>query len=363
MPSKKVAFRVDASSQIGSGHLMRCLTLAAALKKQGFYVLFICRNISRQLQSLVESNYELKILIGAESTNIGGTLAHSNWLRASQEVDLVDSEKALGPEIWDWVVVDHYAIDCTWESELKKKGLARRILVIDDLADRMHDCDVLLDQNLGRACEDYANLVPDNCVLLVGPLYALVRDEFLSLRQKSLKRRKKYKLENILITMGGSDSLNVSGQLIDALSRSKLSQEIVITVVMGQSAEWLSEVQLAAESSSLDIRIIVSAENMGQLMFEADLCIGAAGSTSWERCTLGVPSILFCIADNQKSVIDALLKSGAVLAMDLSKDYIDSVALIKKITEVSYRSHEMIKKSASIADGEGVRRVISNLSA
>ena len=214
---KKVAFRVDASSDIGSGHLMRCLTLAKSLKEAGFYVLFICRNIPMHLQILVQANYNLKILKEDGNHSLIGTLAHSSWLCVSQEKDLDDSVKALQNHVWDWVVVDHYAIDHTWESKIKKNGLVKNILVIDDLADRKHFCDVLLDQNLGRECGDYAGLVAADCTLLVGPLYALVRKEFIALRESSLLRRKSYKLKNILITMGGVDSLNISGQLIEAL--------------------------------------------------------------------------------------------------------------------------------------------------
>tara|TARA_B110000093_G_C12915825_1_gene386888 strand:- start:365 stop:1456 length:1092 start_codon:yes stop_codon:yes gene_type:complete len=358
---QKVAFRVDASSNTGSGHLMRCLTLAAALKECGFYVLFVCRHIPLHLQSMVEASYDLKMLEGTESSNLVRASSYSSWLGVSQEKDLMDSVKALSNQVWDWIVVDNYSIDYIWEFQIKKSGLAKNILVIDDLADRKHDCDVLLDQNFGRECGDYVRLVPDCCTLLIGPLFSLVRDEFSALRKTSLARRKKYKLTNILITMGGIDSLNVSGQLIEALSSCVLPEDISITVVMGQSADWLSEVQSAVANSPLNIRIIINAENMSQLMLEADLCIGAAGSTSWERCTLGLPAILFCIADNQKSVVDALSKSGAALTMGLTGKSIDSVALSAKIAEVSSRSCEMIEKSASVTDGEGARRVSLHL--
>jgi UDP-2,4-diacetamido-2,4,6-trideoxy-beta-L-altropyranose hydrolase len=96
---------------------------------------------------------------------------------------------------------------------------------------------------------------------------------------------------------------------------------------------------------------------MGELMLEADLCIGAAGSTSWERCTLGLPAIVFCIADNQRSVVDALSKSGVALTMQLNGNSIDPVALSNKIAEASSLSYEMTEKSAAITDGEGARRV------
>ena len=361
MADRKVAFRVDASSDIGSGHLMRCLTLAATLTKTGFHVLFVCRSIPTHLQSMVEASYDLKILKEGENSNLVGCLTHSSWLCVSQEKDLIDSIKALSNQVWDWIVVDHYAIDHIWESQMKKSGLAKNIFVIDDLADRKHDCDVLLDQNLGRKCGDYVGLVPECCTLLVGPLFSLVRDEFRALRKRSLVRREKYKFTNILITMGAIDSLNVSGQLIEALSRCILPEDISITVVMGQSADWLSEVQSAVANSPLNIRIIINAANMSQLMLEADLCIGAAGSTSWERCTLGLPAILFCIAENQRSVVDALSKCGAALTMELLGKSIDSAALNAKIAEVSSRSCEMIEKSASITDGEGSRRVSLHL--
>ena len=354
-----VVFRVDASVAIGSGHVMRCLTLANALTEKGMVCLFICREHEGNLISkILDEGYKVQRLTNdySEKNQMVGDNFYNGWLGAGQLDDASESIEIIKGSRCEWLTVDHYGLDIIWESKLRDH--CNKLMVVDDLANRSHLCNLLLDQNLGRDFEDYSNLVPDYCSVLLGPMYALVREEFSALRERSLSRREKYKLKNILITMGGIDKINATGRVLDALTACMLPDDCVITIVMGQEAVWLSQIQIAAENSSLNTRIVINANNMGELMLQADLCIGAAGSTSWERCAMGLPSILFCVADNQKTGLDALSKTGAVLSMGLTGKSIKPIELHNKIAEISAGSYEMVRKAALITDGMGCHKII-----
>ena len=191
-----IFFRVDASLQIGTGHFMRCLTLANSLKEsnelkgKGSTTTFICRHITDSLRQLISENgHALALLPKHEVIAISesNSLAYAKWLGASQAEDAQASMLAIGVSNCDWLVVDHYALDKHWEATLRAK--AKSILVIDDIADRQHDCDVLLDQNFYVDMQSrYVDKVPKHCQLLLGPRYALLRPEFLTARQQAKVR-------------------------------------------------------------------------------------------------------------------------------------------------------------------------------
>ena len=180
-----IAFRVDASTQIGTGHFMRCLTLADALKQHGAKIRFASRHMPEYLRDmLVVKGHEFMLLDSSPSDAISDGLSHANWLGTSQHADAQDTVQALSGQTWDWLIVDHYALDARWESALRQT--AKNIFVIDDIADRQHDCDVLLDQNLYADMDSrYTGKVPAHCQLLLGPRYALLRDEFRQLREQT----------------------------------------------------------------------------------------------------------------------------------------------------------------------------------
>ena len=247
----KIAFRVDASLQIGTGHVMRCLTLADALAAQGADCLFICRehqgNLIEHIRNKGYCVHALPVLpsVCASSLAINTvsdeqSLAHSHWLGATQVEDAAACAAILAGVKPDWLIVDHYALDARWELALKSHY--RKLMVIDDLADRPHLCDLLLDQTFGRDAEDYHELVPAISRLLCGSRYALLRPEFAALRDYSLQRRANPQLRQLLITMGGVDKDNATGQVLEALRGCALPAQCHITVVMGTTAPWLDEV-------------------------------------------------------------------------------------------------------------------------
>ena len=319
----QVAFRADASLQIGTGHVMRCLTLADALRERGASCTFVCRPHPGHLLAFIAQRghqaLSLPELQECAQPNHNGT-AHGHWLGTDWTTDAQDTQQALsahtGGQPVDWLVVDHYELDARWEEALRPQ--AQSIMAIDDLADRPHACDLLLDQNLGRTEADYGGLLKGNATTLVGPQYALLRPEFAALRSKSLARRQaKPQLQRLLVTMGGVDKDNATGQVLAALHSCCLPSDLRVTVVMGPHAPWLAQVQTQASKMPWPTEVLVGVDNMAQLMANSDMAIGAAGTTSWERCCMGLPSFLLVLAENQLMVAYELEKTGAAKCVNL----------------------------------------------
>jgi UDP-2,4-diacetamido-2,4,6-trideoxy-beta-L-altropyranose hydrolase len=359
MTSPLIVFRADASLDIGTGHVMRCLTLAAALRERGATCEFVCRAHSGNLIDLVRGQgYKAHALPFICADDDGTpTLAHAHWLGASWESDAEQTRAALNGRHADWLVVDHYALDQGWERALR--GDCNRLMAIDDIADRIHDCDVVLDQNLGRTPIDYAALVPAGCTILAGPRYALLRPEFSALRPYSLQRREMPGMRHLLITMGGVDRDNATGKVLEALRGCALPGDCRITVVMGPHAPWLGQVREQVATMPWTTEVLVNVRTMERLMAESDLAIGAAGSTSWERCALGLPTILMVLADNQRDIARALRDEGAVqmtqqstLAMDLERFF---------ATDVETTLRMQSQAARSVTSGDGTRLVAAYL--
>lgn len=357
----KVVFRADASLQIGSGHIMRCLALADALKAQGAECHFICREHPGHLLGLIRSKgfsaYSLSTLVAPDSADVNADQpVHSHWLGSTQQQDAEASSAILETIKPDWLIVDHYALDIRWEALMRAHS--SKVLVIDDLADREHFCDLLVDQNLGHSEQDYAGLVFDSCRLLIGAQYALLRPEFARLRTLSLTRRRSPQLVRILITMGGVDQQNASGEVLRALQACPLPANCTISVIMGLTAPWIANVVEVAHDMPWPTEVLQNVADMGARLVEADLVIGAAGGSSWERCCLGVPTILVILADNQISGAVALADSGSAVVLGQVSDISDGLqSAIYSLTNAG-ELRAMSENASKISDGLGVQRVI-----
>lgn len=362
----KLAFRVDASLQIGTGHVMRCLTLANAFAADGASCIFICRAHEGNLIDYIRSKgyfihlleIEFEKLAATSATTSTNTIAdhvldHSHWLGSSQLQDASVCTSILNAYSPDWLVVDHYGIDTIWETALLP--YCRHLMVIDDLADRSHKCDVLLDQTLDRKETDYRNLLPENSQVLCGSRYALLRPEFASLRNYSLQRRVQPSLQHILISLGGVDMDNATSQVLRALQSCHLNAGCRITVVMGAGAPWLDDVRKLAATLLWRTQVLVDVSNMAQIMADSDLAIGAAGSSSWERCCLGVPTIMLVLAKNQSKVAQNLENVGAAWVIHHRDDFISrTTELLNAVIDNPEVLPSMILKTASVTDGSGV---------
>jgi len=356
MAKTYIAFRVDASNQIGTGHFMRCLTLADELKKQGSQIRFISRNLPRYLSDMLTvKGMEYLPLSIDDAKEAVDELLHANWLGTSQARDAQATVEALANQLWDWIIVDHYALDERWESSVRES--CKKLMVIDDLADRQHDCDVLLDQNYYSDMQTrYVSKVPAHCQLLLGPRYALLREEFRTLREKVKARVGDVK--KILVFFGGVDADNYTDLAMQALS--ELSSKQQVDIVIGSQHPNREQIQQACINHGFICHVQTTI--MPELMAEADLAIGGGGTATWERCCLGLPTICFCLAENQqKLIIDAALAgliyspiSGRNL-VEVIRDHMDT--LLENPTLIKHISNTAMK----FVDGKGTLRIIATL--
>jgi UDP-2,4-diacetamido-2,4,6-trideoxy-beta-L-altropyranose hydrolase len=335
-----IVFRVDSSKKMGSGHLMRCLTLSKEFK-QNHEITFICKSLDGNLISLIKHN-NYKVILLDEESNFHSSNIYLEWLGSTQEYDAEETINAI-PSNTDLLVVDNYALDQLWHKRLRP--YTKKIFVIDDLSDRKFDCDLLLNQNLGVKKENYKNKVSNNCELFLGSNYALLRPEFAKLRNKAINKRKKTKkIKNILITMDGVDKYNQTFGILQ-----ELDNNLNIVVVLRSNSPHNSMIKAYAKDKN--IQIVIDSINMSKLIFEADLAIGAGGSSSLERCCLGLPTLLYVTSENQKNMAKNLDKIDAVKIVDNLKenlqDILDNVNLWKS----------MSNSAEKVCDGLGVKRI------
>lgn len=360
-----IAFRVDASIEMGSGHVMRCLTLADALKTEQRECLFLTRPHPGNLSDNIEARGHRVILLTMPEQfveEIEDDVDHAAWLGASQTQDAQETLTALKGIHPDWLIVDHYAIDQRWHKLLCSQ--VNNIFVIDDLADRAYDCDLLLDQTYGRKGTDYRHLVNKKTQLLLGSQYALLRPEFAELRSKAIAKRKENKdIQRILVSMGGTDPHNCTAKILQGLVQVEWQSQPVIDVVLSSRAPYLNKIMEQAKQCTLDVVVSVDVNDMAERILAADLAVGAGGATSWERCCLGLPTIMIGVAKNQINITQQLALTGASLYIGTFKNNI--VHLISDALTTLNNNNtlltDMAKKAAGITDGLGVHKVIISM--
>ena len=349
----KIAFRTDSSSQIGTGHFMRCLTLADELKKQGAYIRFIGHNLPPHLRDMLNTKQiEYYPLIVDGIPRPAYDLAHSSWLGNSQIQDAQATIQALSDEyLWDWVVVDHYALDERWEK--KVRACTKRLMVIDDLADRQHDCDVLLDQNFYMGMQfRYIDKVPAHCQLLLGPNYALLRKEFRLLHK--LVKSHMGEVKRMLVFFGGIDADDYTSLVIQALQ--ELDTELYVDVVIGADHPHRNKIKNLCAIHGYVCHI--QTPYIAELMMEADLAIGAGGTAIWERCCLGLPTISICVADNQRKQIADAAEAFLLIAPISGENFEDMIlTYIRMLLKTPALIKLIANSGLSLVDGRGVVRV------
>lgn len=353
----KVVFRVDASLQIGTGHVMRCLTLARALRERGDECYFVCREHKGNLIDFIQSQgftvFGLKLL---ENNETDGLTSHALWLGVTQHQDM----EAVKPIVLSlrpsWLIVDHYALSADWEQRFKKLGI--KLLAIDDLADRLHDVDVLIDQNwYGKDTNKrYQLLVNDETLCLLGPKYALLSKEYAAYR-KNLKVRSG-QVHEILLFMGGADPDNWTLYVLEALS----GINVRFNVVVGVNYPFWDEL---CEKTYSDDRVTLfrGVPTLADLMSAADLMIGAGGSTTWERMCLGLPAILLSVAHNQERICQDLSDEGLIVYLGKSTEVSPKTIRIavQNILSTPDALLAKIPKMMEMSDGEGVKRILKIL--
>jgi len=350
-----VVFRVDSSADIGSGHLMRCLTLAEALCEKGVKPRFVCRDCQGNLIDLLrQKNLSVTVLPAPVLSEKTGSEVSASSFSESQLLEATESIDALRHDIPDWLVVDHYGLGIEWEQQMRP--YVKKIMVIDDYPNRRHDCDLLLDQNYSPDFEQrYTALLPKRCTLLPGPHYALLRKEFSSIRNRIKPRSHQVKRVLVFFTAG-----NDQGETLKAMKGIELFGQVDrVDVVVGHSNPDNSEI--IKQCNKLNWQYHCQVKYMPELIAEADLIIGGGGSSNWERCAFGVPAMVTILAENQAPIAHALDQAGIIdnLGWNTELKPSDYENALKSIT--SQHLAEMSEKAFKLVDAKGAERVAAML--
>lgn len=357
----KVIFRADASSHIGIGHVMRCLSLADELYKHQAEISFITRALNGHVIDTIKFRgyqvYELPT--AAEITDISSNSSYEHWLGCSTIDDANQSVALLKQLEPDWIIVDHYALDITWQQIVRH--CQGHLMVIDDLANRIHDCDLLLDQNWfsGNTLTRYNSLVPANCTKLLGPAYALLKPEFVTLRD--LLPPRDGCISRILISMGGSDPTNETLKVLKALMAADL-RHLVLDVVCGANHHDMHRIELAAAERGAT-NLYRSVPSLAGFMAKADLMIGAGGTTTWERMCLGLPAIVISTAENQYLPNLNLANDGYIFFGGRENEVtINSLQeLIRKVIKDKNACKQQSAEGQALVNGKGTSIVVNTL--
>lgn len=338
----RIAIRTDASVGIGSGHVMRCLALADRLQERRAEIIFLCRELEGDLRALIiKRGFGLRTLPRSPEFTL-------DWRQdARQTLEVL----AAYERCFDWLIADHYQLHREWELMVRSK--VTRLLVIDDMADRPHACDLLLNQNLTRQPRRYVTLLPSRCQQLIGPEYALLRQEFSIARTTTMPRDGR--LRRILVFFGGGDVDNETAKALRGLALLDRN-DLTIDVVVGSANPHREEVRaLCAILANANFHWQIG--NMAELMARADLAIGAGGSATWERCCVGLPALTAILADNQLELTEVAADSGVLLNLGwaqqlTAENYAETIAALDAV--------ELQKMSLSaweLVDGLGAAKV------
>jgi len=363
-----VYFRVDASSMIGLGHLYRCTVIANTAKMHGFKVHFICReNTTYDYNLLKKMELDFTLLSSSEhnqiTDEIGRKEVYSGWLGATsredsrQVIDIIKSSNVKHKVI----ISDHYGTDKEWDD---------LVVVYCDVLVKLSDrpitktsADIVLDQTLERDRSEYNKVTANDCEVLAGTKYSLINPAFLKLRDEAIKRRRNNNvLQNVLVSFGGSDPLNLTKRFFEHLAN--YPQPISYDVVCGSCNPHLLEIQETIDKlteNNYNISLHIDTSEMPKLMLNADIAVGAAGSACWERAILGLPSIIVAFENNQIDISSSLKDKRAALTVELEhfeSDITESMALL--CNDLDLRK-EISINSSLLCDGHGAERLITRL--
>ena len=338
---KKIIFiRVDSSTKIGYGHLIRCLALADTLKKS-FKINFICTNLNGNLISQIcKKNFEV-FRFNTKSQRIN---VKKDAEKTISIIKKYRNKKSL-------LILDSYILSQEWENRVRP--YVKRLIVIDDLMDRKHSCDLIIDQNLHTQMNSlYINSVPKNCVKLLGPDYAILRNQFIA--QRKYAKIRSLPLKNILVSFGGSDNENHTLHALTSLK--KLNSDVNVNVVTGTANRGKKIIKNFCKKN-FNYNYFEQVENMAKLMQVADLCIGSSGTTTWERCCVGLPAIAIVASNDQKDIASAVSKNKCIINLGKIKksDNVNYVRLMKNLKNNELQN--MSRNCMKLVDGKGAARI------
>ncbi|MDQ5977536.1 MAG: hypothetical protein QG602_508 [Verrucomicrobiota bacterium] len=352
----KVVFRCDSSRLIGTGHVVRCLTLAHELRRRGAEIRFITRAHDGHLAGRLAAELMPVTLLPAPSSEMTATAAdaYAVWRGVSVEQDARETIAALGAEKPNWLIVDNYGLDDAWETALRPH--CGRMLAIDDLPNRAHECDIFLNQNLGAT---HGHL-PAGCKVLLGPRYALLRPEYSAAR--ALKAPEEAgEVRRVLVFFGGVDEENLTGRTLRVLSKTPFAG-LAVDVVIGPNYPHRASLEVLSASRGRT-RILSGRPHLADLLLQADVAIGAGGGATWERLCLGVPSILIGVSDNQLTACHSLAHDGSAVYLGPLAEFTEAMLsdeLQALLGSVENRRH-LASAGCRLVDGLGALRVAERL--
>lgn len=335
---------------------MRCLNLATALRQRGAQCRFICRNHDGNFTTRIQrEGFEVAVLTGTGSSRLSSQPDPSNpvaWLSVEGRADAQETIAALGSERPDWLVVDHYSLEARWHQSLRSH--CGKIMVIDDLADRNHDCDLLLDQNLAVGMENrYEGLLPASCPRLLGPSFALLQTCYAELHAQAPPRIGP--VRRLLVSFGGRDPHGLTEAALDALQELGRKDLVVDLVGDEQSPQWP---RLMGKVHGLPhLNLHPSLDSLAGFILRADLALGAGGVTSWERCCLGLPALVVTTAENQKTIAEELDRRKLIRYLGHHSS-LSARALPTALRDVLDENLEdWSRRCLATVDGQGAERV------
>lgn len=340
---KNLLIRADASTEIGTGHVMRCLALAQALQENGVSVTFFFASLPDPLK---------KRITGENCTCL--TLASIPYGKQDAE-ETVTLARDIGAE---WVIVDGYSFDAGYQDALKNQGL--KMLFIDDYGhSKRYSADIVLNQNVYAQEAPYHHRLPET-TLLLGSRYVLLRREFGA--WQSWERKTPVKAKKILVTLGGADPTNATQKVLEAIQHRNLPVEV--TAIIGGSYPHLTALRQFAKSTAVPMQIVVNATDMPALMAEADLAVCTGGSTCYELAFMQLPMATIVLAENQERVAAALEERGC--SVNLGKeDQFNAATCGRVVNDLLHnpeRRAAMARAGRQLVDGEGAARVAMRLS-
>ena len=343
-----IVFRVDSSSEIGAGHLVRCIALALRLKKLGHHCIFISRVLNGSIfELIIDNEFDLiKFNLIKDGSRVS--------------IEIIDAEatiRLISDQNVEALILDSYELGSIWET--KVRSVIDNLLVIDDSPTRIHNCRILVDPNSGNSRKEYMKYVKKDCTILAGGKYALLRKQFLEVRRGRKNQRLSSNDRKLLIMLGGMADEAIILRILTCIEKIKIVHGWIIYVVVGYDPQRLEEIQNFAKKSPLNIHIFERVDDMARLMVGCNLIISAAGSAVWEICCLGVPSALICLADNQRRIFKYVVHMGGASALHLKTLERDIRRLFE---DMSLVDHIRVGNSAAkIIDGLGVNRVAGRL--
>lgn len=287
-----ILVRADAGPELGSGHVVRCANLVQRLRDTGELVVLAASDVP---PALAEWLHAQDLSVSRVPPLTEGVEDAASCLRLGLSPDLV--------------IVDHYALDAQWESVMRSSGAT--VVVIDDLADRPHECDFLIDPSPGEDLRvRYEGLVPDDARLFLGPAFALLREDFL---RPDLARVRDGTIQRVLVFLGGGVT---SGQVLAVLEAIDSLEGPLLEVVALLGYSFPDPAPVHDFAAGRDwLSVVGVTDDVPALMSWADLAVGSCGGASWERCALGLPALAAVTAGNQLDNAKGLTRAGAAVVL------------------------------------------------